>query len=76
MISFKMLLNYTMSKIFPVLLGLISLPLILKNLTVEDYGIYNIQVQLLNIFLGIFILLLLTVIGLFYYYIISKIFKH
>ena len=29
-----------------------------------------------NIFLGIFILLLLTVIGLFYYYIISKIFKH
>ena len=29
-----------------------------------------------NIFLGIFILLLLTVFGLFYYYIISKIFKH
>lgn len=29
-----------------------------------------------NVFLGIFILLLLIVIGLFYYYIISKIFKH
>lgn len=49
--------------------------------TIPLYCIISIVTSLfimifVNIFLGIFILLLLTVIGLFYYYIISKIFKH
>lgn len=49
--------------------------------TIPLYCIIAVVVSLfimifVNIFLGIFILLLLTVFGLFYYYIISKIFKH